>query len=53
MDRYIVVLITAPSEDAAVEIANALLEKKLAACVNIVPTVNSLYNWQGETCRDE
>jgi periplasmic divalent cation tolerance protein len=49
----IVVLITAPSDDVGKQIAETLLEKKLAACVNIMAPINSLYVWQGETCDDE
>ncbi|MDD2696401.1 MAG: divalent-cation tolerance protein CutA [Anaerolineales bacterium] len=42
----IIVLITAPSVQVAKRIALALLEAKLAACVNILPGVNSLYVWE-------
>jgi len=42
------VLCTAPSEDAAGEIARALVERRLAACVNIIPTVRSIYRWQDQ-----
>ena len=51
--KAIIVLITAPSEVIGRQIANSLLEKKLAACVNIISPVNSLYVWKGETCDDE
>lgn len=51
--KYIVVLITAPSESVAREIAEVLLEKKLAACVNLVTSINSLYTWQGRTNDDK
>ena len=44
----IVVYITAPSEDAAVVISHALVEQKLAACVNIVRNIRSIYSWQGK-----
>jgi periplasmic divalent cation tolerance protein len=47
------VLITAPSEAVASEIANALLEQKLAACVNFVSPVSSLYTWQGSINHDQ
>ncbi len=53
MSEHIVVLITAPSKEIGTEIANALLEQKLAACVNIVSSIHSLYTWEGETCSDE
>ncbi len=43
----IVVFITAPNEDEAAEIAKALVKSKLAACVNIIRGVRSIYSWQG------
>ncbi len=42
------VMSTAPSRDEAGRIAAALLEAHLAACVNLVPGISSLYRWQGE-----
>lgn len=53
MEKHIVVLITVPSKDVGTKIANTLLEKKLAACINITSSVNSLYNWEGKTANDE
>lgn len=44
----IVVLITTASEDEAARIARILVEKRLAACVNSVNEVRSLYWWQGK-----
>ncbi|MCX5716719.1 MAG: divalent-cation tolerance protein CutA [Nitrospirae bacterium] len=44
----IVAFITAPGEDAAADIARALVEGKLAACVNIVRNLRSIYSWQGK-----
>jgi periplasmic divalent cation tolerance protein len=48
MTNKILVLTTTGSEDEAMEIAHALVEKRLAACVNVVPRVSSVYCWQGE-----
>jgi len=42
----LVVLITASSEEEARKIADALVTGKKAACVNIVPRVDSLFCWQ-------
>jgi periplasmic divalent cation tolerance protein len=42
-----VVLVTAPSAEKAAELAHALVGEKLAACVNIVPQVRSIYRWEG------
>jgi periplasmic divalent cation tolerance protein len=43
-----IVLTTAGSEGEAHKIARHLVENRLAACVNIVPQVESIYRWQGK-----
>jgi periplasmic divalent cation tolerance protein len=43
-----IVLTTAGSEEEARKIARHLVERSLAACVNIVPQVTSVYRWQGK-----
>lgn len=43
-----VVLSTAGSEDEARKLAHHLVEHQLAACVNIVPQIESIYRWQGK-----
>ena len=45
----VIVLITASSYDEAEKIAAALVNEHLAACVNIVPEVRSLFFWEGKT----
>jgi periplasmic divalent cation tolerance protein len=50
--RIVVALSTAPSEEKAVEIARALVTEGLAACVNVVPRVRSIYAWKGELTED-
>jgi len=47
MDNLIV-LITAPSEDEAAKIARALVESRLAGCVNIIKNIRSIYSWEGK-----
>jgi periplasmic divalent cation tolerance protein len=42
-----VVLTTLPDAEAGARLARVLLEERLAACVNVVPGVRSLYRWQG------
>jgi periplasmic divalent cation tolerance protein len=42
------VLTTCGSQKEALKIAHALVERQLAACVNIVPQVASVYRWQGK-----
>jgi periplasmic divalent cation tolerance protein len=48
---YAVVLTTCSNEEDAKKIINALLEKKLAACIQLFP-INSYYSWKGEVCND-
>jgi len=47
-----VVLSTFPNPDKAAEIARALVDERLAACVNIVPAIRSIYRWQGAVSDD-
>jgi periplasmic divalent cation tolerance protein len=44
-----IVLTTAGSEEEAKKIARHLVDHRLAACVNIVPQITSIYHWQGQT----
>ena len=53
MSERVVALSTAGTAEDAERIARALVEGRLAACVNIVPGVVSVYRWKGEVCRDE
>ncbi len=39
--------------DRAEEIAGALVEARVAACVNVLPAVRSIYRWKGEIERDD
>jgi periplasmic divalent cation tolerance protein len=48
----IIVLITTSTRDEAAKIGAVLVDEHLAACVNIVPEVRSLFFWEGKT-RDE
>jgi len=50
--KYCIVYTLTPNIDEAKKIAHALVEKRLAACVNIIPGVTSIYEWQGEICED-
>lgn len=47
MTDFVLILNTCSSADEAEKIARHLLERRLAACVNIVPGARSLYHWQG------
>ena len=44
---YCVVFNTCPDAGSAEKIARALVERKLAACVNILPGLHSIYTWKG------
>jgi periplasmic divalent cation tolerance protein len=48
---YIVIFITASGEKEAKKIAAALIKNKLAACVNIIEKISSLFQWQGKVSR--
>jgi periplasmic divalent cation tolerance protein len=43
--RYQIILCTCPDKDTAENIAGLLLNDKLAACVNILPGITSMYIW--------
>lgn len=48
MTDKVLVLTTAGTEAEARKITQALVERKLAACVNIVPRIQSVYRWEGK-----
>ena len=50
---YQIVFCTCPDKDTAETIATLLVEKQLAACVNIMPNITSVYRWQGQIERAE
>ena len=52
-DLPAVVLITVPNSEVAEKIANMLVSEHLAACVNIVPDITSIYLWEGKICKDK
>jgi periplasmic divalent cation tolerance protein len=53
MERPVLVYTTFPDEDTALEIADALVREKLAACVNLIPGMKSVYAWKGAVERAE
>lgn len=53
MTDYLLVLTTFPDIDTAQQLAQRIVhKKKLAACVNILPQVQSIYKWQSQDCMD-
>ena len=51
-DLPVIILTTVPDTVAAEKLAMLVVERRLAACVNIIPGVRSIYYWQGELVRD-
>jgi periplasmic divalent cation tolerance protein len=51
-DKAVLVYTTFPSADAAEAVGGALVEAGLAACVNILPGMTSIYAWKGVRHRD-
>ncbi|MBI3621378.1 MAG: divalent-cation tolerance protein CutA [Nitrospirae bacterium] len=51
-NETIVVLVTAPPGELARAIARRLVDARLAACVNIVTSVESIYRWEGQRCEE-
>ncbi|MCI0444877.1 divalent-cation tolerance protein CutA [bacterium] len=52
MNAPIIILSTTGSEDEASKIAEHLVSNRLAACVNIIPSITSVYRWKGEMNTD-
>ncbi len=44
----LLILTTAPDQETATLLAKSLVEQRLAACVNILPQVTSVYAWEGK-----
>jgi periplasmic divalent cation tolerance protein len=53
LDDAIVVFITAANKDEAVRLAEMLVQARLAACVQVLPGVESIYRWQGKVEHQE
>lgn len=53
MTDKLLVLTTAGTEPHANKIAEALVENRLAACVNIIPRIRSVYRWEGNVEKSE
>ena len=47
MTGYIIAFVTAASEEEAARIGQAIVGEKLAACVNIIRSIRSIYRWKG------
>ena len=49
----LLVLVTVPNEETATKLAEALVGEQLAACVNVLDGVRSIYRWKGAVERDD
>ena len=52
-ENHIVILCTVPDQESGEKIAEALVEERLAACVNLLPGVVSTYRWEGAVKQDQ
>ena len=53
MSEFCLVLCTCPNPETGRNIARQAVEQKLAACVNLIPGLESIYAWQGAIEQDE
>ena len=53
MTDALIVFVSVPSRADGERIAEALVGEQLAACVNVIGPIRSIYRWQGEICRDD
>ncbi|MEM9194674.1 MAG: divalent-cation tolerance protein CutA, partial [Myxococcota bacterium] len=49
----VVVLCTAPNAEVGADLAKGLVERRLAACVNVISGVRSFYRWEGKVAVDD
>jgi len=49
----LIILCTCPNQTVAEELATTLVEQGIAACINIIPKVTSIYKWQGKLEKDD
>ena len=52
-EQPIAVFITAPNKEEAARLADMLVERRLAGCVQILPAMESVYRWQGKIERQD
>ncbi|MBI3653255.1 MAG: divalent-cation tolerance protein CutA [Acidobacteria bacterium] len=52
MNQEYLTFVTTPNQEEASRIAEALVNERLAACVNILPAIESVYRWEGQVTRD-
>lgn len=47
-EKYQLVFCSCPNQETALALANEVIESKLAACVNIIPEMTSVYTWENK-----
>jgi len=52
-EQLSIILVTTPSQDVAQQLAQDVVKERLAACVNIVSGVRSIYAWEGKIERTD
>lgn len=52
MSDVLIVYCTLPDDERADQVARALVDERLVACVNVLPGVRSFYRWEGKVCDD-
>ena len=52
MPKALLIFTTTGSQEEAERLAEALIERRQASCVNVLSGVRSIFRWQGETCRE-
>lgn len=52
MSDVLIVYCTLPDDERASEVARALVDERLVACINLLPAVRSFYRWEGKVCDD-
>lgn len=53
MSLELIVFVTTPTSEEADRIAEALVGQRLAACINIIPAIQSIYRWEGKVTHDQ
>jgi periplasmic divalent cation tolerance protein len=53
LDAMLVVVTSLPNSEAAKGLARALVEKNLAACVQLTEGISSIYRWEGKLCEEQ
>ena len=51
--KYLIAVTTCPTLEIATQLANDVVEQQLAACVNIIPAIKSVYKWKGKIEHDD